>query len=328
MPTLNRRSLLALMGAGASVPLATPFVRSAQAQSTDPITIVVPYGAGGSIDGITRMFADFMTKDLGRPILVENKPGGNGIVGSSFVARSRPDGLTLLAGGTGPISLNVLLRKELPYKLEDFASVGLLFDGPLSLTINAQLPPKNVEELIAWAKEQDRPMRYGTLGPGSVTHLYGLLMSKEFGFPVVDVAYRNNPASIIDLIANQADLSFATPIAVTEQIKAGQLRMLALTTDERLSEFPDTPTMAELNHPKLTASFWTALHAPAGTPAEAIKLVSDSAERAMADESIKNRLRTEGLRPRPGGAAELDKQLSDDARLWGDIVKAENLSLQ
>ncbi|HWK66867.1 MAG TPA: tripartite tricarboxylate transporter substrate binding protein [Rhizobiaceae bacterium] len=325
MTGANRRNVLGLL-AGA---VACPAIGSlARAQSSEPITIVVPYGGGGSVDGLARMFADFMSRDLGRPVLVENKPGGNGIVGSQFVARAKPDGLTLLSGGTGPVSLNVLLRKDLPYDLEDFDSVAMLFDGPLSVTINSQVQAKTVEEFIRWAKEQGRPMRYGTLGPGSVTHLFGLLLGKEFGIPVVDVAYRNNPASILDLLGMQAELSFATPIAVVEHIRGGQLRMLALTTDERLPQFPDTPTLIELGYPKLTASFWTALHAPKGTPPEMIAMINASANKALADETIRQRLEGEGLRARPGGPDELDKQLAADAALWGEIVRSENLSLQ
>ncbi|BCH21093.1 tripartite tricarboxylate transporter substrate binding protein [Mesorhizobium sp. L-8-3] len=327
MKAFNRRGALGLMAAAALCTLPT-MSGTAQAQSDQPITIVVPYGGGGSVDGIVRMVAEYMSQDLGRPVLVENKPGGNGIVGAQYVARAKPDGLTLLAGGTGPISLNVLLRKDLPYALADFESVGMLFDGPLSLTINAQVPAKTVAEFIAWAKEQKRPMRYGTLGPGSVTHLFGLILGKEFDIPVVDVAYRNNPASIVDLLGMQAELSFATPIAVLEHIRAGQLRMLALTTDERLPQFKDTPTLKELGYPKLTASFWTALHAPKGTPPEMIEMVNASANKALADKTIRERLEAQGLRPREGGPAVLDKQLQDDAALWGEIVASENLALK
>lgn len=325
MPKMNRRQTLAAFGVAALASLAVPTVSFAQ--SDDPITIVVPYGGGGSVDGIVRMIAEFMTEDLGRPVLVENKPGGNGIVGAQYVARAKPDGLTLLSGGTGPISLNVLLRENLPYSLDDFESVAMLFDGPLSVTINADLPAQNVEEFIAWAKEQGRPMRYATLGPGSVTHLFGLMLGKEFGVPVVDVAYRNNPASIVDLLAGQQELNFATPIALMEHVKAGKLRMLALTTEERLPQFPDTPTLAELGYPKLTASFWTALHAPKGTPPEMIEMINESANKAMNDETIRKRIEAEGLRVRTGEPSLLDEQLAADAALWGEIIKEENLSL-
>ncbi|MEO3385033.1 tripartite tricarboxylate transporter substrate binding protein [Mesorhizobium sp. CAU 1741] len=322
---MNRRRAISAIAGTALAALAAPTF--SYAQSDEPITIVVPYGGGGSVDGVVRLVAEFMTQDLGRPVLVENKPGGNGIVGAQYVARANPDGLTLLSGGTGPVSLNVMLREDLPYSLDDFESVAMLFDGPLSLTINSSLPVNNVEEFVAWAKEQDRPMRYGTLGPGSVTHLFGLILGKEFDIPVVDVAYRNNPASLVDLLANQAELSFATPIALVEHVKAGKLKILALTTEERLEQFPDTPTLAEQGYPKLTASFWTALHAPKGTPQEMIEMINKSANKALADEAIAGRLAAEGLRVRSGPPSLLDEQLDADKALWGEIIEAENLSL-
>ena len=140
----NRRQVTALLGGGLLAPLAAPSI--VRARSTQPIFIVVPYASGGTIDNIIRTVAKSMSETLQRPVLVDNKPGGNGIVGSQYVARAPKDGTVLLAGGTGPISLNVMLRKNLPYKLEDFASVAMLFTGPLTLTVNAEkMPVKDVK---------------------------------------------------------------------------------------------------------------------------------------------------------------------------------------
>lgn len=325
MPGFNRRQVTALLGGGLLAPLATPSI--VKARSTQPIFIVVPYAGGGTIDNLIRTIAKGMSEKLEQPVLVDNKPGGNGIVGSQYVARAPKDGLTLLAGGTGPISLNVMLRKNLPYKLEDFASVALLCTGPLTLTVNSQMPVTDVKSFVAYAKSRPKPLFYGTLGPGSVTHLYGIIMSQSMGFSVTDVAYRNNPASIMELLSGECDLSFATPSAVIEHVKIGKLKILALSTPQRLPAFPDVPTFAESGYPQLNASFWTALHAPAGTPADVVTRLNEAANFALKSPEIAKLMENESQQVEIGPPALLDKQLVKDTELWGPVIKAKNIVL-
>jgi tripartite-type tricarboxylate transporter receptor subunit TctC len=270
-----------------------------------------------------------MSETLQQPVLVDNKPGGNGIVGSQYVARAPKDGTVLLAGGTGPISLNVMLRKTLPYKLEDFASVAMLCSGPLTLTINPEKTPVNdVKSFVALAKSRSKPLFYGTLGPGSVTHLYGIVMSQSMGFDVTDIAYRNNPASIMDMLSGECDLSFATPSAVMENVKAGKLRVLALSSEKRMANLPDIPTFAESGYPQLTASFWTALHAPAGTPADTIKKLNEAANNALKSPEIAKLMEIESYQIEMGPPKLLDDQLAKDVALWGPVIKSRNIVLE
>src|SRR6185312_2193479 len=269
MAQISRRQAATLMAGAIIAPFAAPAI--VRARSSQTIFIIVPYASGGSIDSLMRSIAKGMSEALEQPVLVDNKPGANGIVGSQYVARAPKDGSVLLAGGTGPISLNVLLRKALPYKLEDFASVAMLCNGPLSLTVNSKMPTTDIKSFVAYAKARDKPLFYATLGPGSVTHLFGIMMGKSMGFAVTDVAYRNNPASVMELLSGECDLNFATPAAIIEHVRAGQLRLLAISSDKRMPNLPDVPTLAESGYPELSASFWTALHAPAGTPREAIE---------------------------------------------------------
>jgi tripartite-type tricarboxylate transporter receptor subunit TctC len=297
------------------------------ARSSQTIFIIVPYASGGSIDSLMRAIAKAMSEALDQPVLVDNKPGANGIVGSQYVARAK-DGSVLLAGGTGPISLNVLLRKALPYKLEDFASVAMLCNGPLSLTVNSKMPATDVKSFVAYAKTRDKPLFYATLGPGSVTHLFGIMMGKSMGFAVADVAYRNNPLSIMELISGECDLNFATPAAVIEHARAGKLRILAVSSDKRMQNLPDVPTLAESGHPELTASFWTALHAPAGTPPEIIARLNAAANAAMQKPEIAKQLEIDGLQVDTGKPELLDSQLTKDAALWGPVIKAQNIVLE
>lgn len=326
MPHFSRRQLTALLGGGLLAPLAAPSI--VRARSTQPIFIVVPYAGGGTIDNLIRTVAKGMSEKLERPVLVDNKPGGNGIVGAQYVAQAPKDGTVLLAGGTGPISLNVMLRKNLSYKLSDFASVALLCSGPLTLTVNTQMPVSDVKGFVAYAKSRSKPLFYATLGPGSVSHLYGIIMSQSMGFTVTDVAYRNNPTSIMDLLSGECDLNFATPAAVIEHVKAGKLKILALSTPQRISNLPDSPTFAESGYPQLTASFWTALHAPAGTPPEMIAKLNEAATVALKTPEIARLMEIEMQQVETGPPALLDSQLEKDVALWGPVIKAQNIVLE
>lgn len=325
MPNFNRRQVTALIGGGVLAPFAAPSI--VKARSSQPIFIVVPYAGGGTIDAMIRAVAKSMSDTLEQPVLVDNKPGGNGIVGSQYVARAPKDGLTLLAGGTGPISLNVMLRKNLPYKLEDFASVALLATGPLTLTVNVKTPATDMKSFVAYAKSRAKPLFYATLGPGSVSHLYGIMMGRAMGFAGTDIAYRNNPASIMDLLSGECDLNFATPSAVLEQTKAGKLRILAVSTQQRMPSLPEIPTFAESGYPQLTASFWTALHAPAGTPRDTILKLNAAANAAMKTPEIVQQMEREGQLIEVGGPELLDAQLAKDIALWEPVIKSQNIVL-
>ncbi|MEZ2145027.1 tripartite tricarboxylate transporter substrate binding protein [Bradyrhizobium sp. DN5] len=325
MAPISRRQAATLMAGAIVAPFAAPAIVSARSSQT--VFIIVPYASGGSIDSLMRAIAKGMSEALDQPVLVDNKPGANGIVGSQYVARAAKDGSVLLAGGTGPISLNVLLRKNLPYKLADFASVAMLCNGPLSLTVNAKMPVTDMKSFVGYAKGRDKPMFYATLGPGSVTHLFGIVMGKSMGFAVTDVAYRNNPASVMELLSGECDLNFATPAAVIEHVKAGKLRLLAVSSDKRRPNLPDIPTFAESGYPELSASFWTALHAPAGTPREAIDRLNAAANAAMQKPEIARQLEIDGLQADLGPPQLLDSQLSKDAALWGPVITAQHIAL-
>ncbi len=290
-----------------------------------PITLVVPYAGGGTNDSFARLLAEGMSKELGRHVIVENKGGANGIIGSSYVARSRADGSTYLLSGTGPISLNIMLRPDLPYSFDSFDSVAMLFDGPLTITVPTSLGVNSLDELIDHGKKENKSLLAGTMGPGSVTDLYNRIVAKTFEIPITAVAYKNNTASLIDLMAGRGDLSYATPIALIEYQKAGNLNILALTTDERDPSFPDIPTVTELGYPQLKTSYWTALHAPKGTPAKDIEAVSVAAIKTVQSEAFRNLLRDNGQTEKAGGPEVLDAQIQADRDYWGKIIHENNI---
>ncbi len=325
MSTITRRNALGLLAAGALAPLAMPGI--ARAQSGQVIRIVYPYAGGSAVNNIIRMIADHMSKTLGQPVVVEDRPGGNGIVATQAVASSAPDGTMVLVGATGTLSLNSLLRPTLPYKLDDFESVGMMFDGPLTVTINSKMPVSDIKSLVEWAKAENKPLRYGMLGPGSVTHLFGILFGKATGVETIAVAYRNNNAQILDLLGEQNELNFSTPASLIEHEKAGTLKMLAVTTEQRMAIIPDTPTVAEAGFPSLICSFWNSLMVPKGTPGDITARLNEALNKATEDATIRERMAAECLVAMPGEPAQVNAIIDRDLATWGDIIRSEGITL-
>jgi tripartite-type tricarboxylate transporter receptor subunit TctC len=321
MATMSRRLLLA-----AAPGLALPATLRAQALPT--IRFVVPFAAGGQTDIIARMVAQHMAQTLGQTIVVDNRPGGNAIIASEAVARAPKDGLTVLVGGTAGLPLNVLMRPNLPYRLEDFTPVALLFDGPLSLTINAALPPRDIAGFVAYAKANPHPLRYATNGTGSVSHLFGLLMAEAMGIDLVDVVYRGSGPATTDLLAGVIEMGVEAPSTTLGHIRAGKLRLLGLSFDERAPLFPEVPTFKEAGYPGLVAGYWTGLLCPAGTPAEQVARLNAAANRAMESAPIRERLAGEALRPISGLPELLRQQIAQDRSQWGRVIREKNITLE
>jgi len=288
-----------------------------------PITIVVPYAGGGANDGLARLLAEGMSKELGRPVIVENKGGANGIIGASYVARARPDGTTLLLGGTGPVSLNIMLRPSLSYGFDSFDSVAMLFEGPLTITVPTSLGVNTMDELVTHARKSERPLLYGTLGPGSVTDLYGRLLIKAVNAPMTAVSYKNNTASLIDLMAGRGDMNYATPVPMIQNAK--NLKILALSTEKRDPNFPNIPSIAELGYPQLRTSYWTALLAPKGTPGKLIDEIAAAAMKTVRTDAFHRVLTENGQIEKAGGPQVLDSQLQADREHWGKVINENKI---
>lgn len=320
MAPLSRRVLLA------AACLAAPAL--ARAQQARAIRLVVPFAAGGLTDIITRLLASRMAQSLDQPVIVENRPGGNQIIATEAVARAPRDGLTVLVGGTGGLPLNVLLRRNLPYRIEDFAPVALLFDGPMSLTVTGGLPVRDVASFVAHARAAREPLRYGTNGPGSVSHLFGILMAEAMGIRLTDVSYRGNAQSTTDLLSGAIEIGVEAPTTTIEHVRTGRLKLLALSFPERAALLPEIPTFAESGYPQLVTGFWTALLCPAGTPPEAIARLNAAATEAMRDEAIRARLTAEALRPQAGPPELLARQIAADMAQWGRIVRERSITIE
>lgn len=321
MSLISRRGVLAALGVAASLAM-TPVTASAD----DTIHLIVPYGGGGLVDGLVRQMAETMTEELGQPVVVENKPGSNGIIGASYVAAAKPDGKTYLVGATGPLSLNTMLRKNLPFTMDSFEPVGTMFSGPLTITVPTSMGVNSMDDLKAWA-DSGKPLRYAMLGPGSVTDLFGMVLGDVLGTKLIPVAYKENQEMIIDQIGGQVELNFSTPISLIKHVGSGDLKMLAISTDERMSKFPDIPSVTELGYPKLVSSFWFGLVAPAGTPAEEKERVSAALQKAMSVKDLQDKMINVGMAPNVGGEDAMQEQLDWDQDFWGKVIKENNISL-
>lgn len=322
--TISRRALMGAMGSA----LAMPFLGKAAFAADDTITIVLPYSAGGPTDGMTRYLADGLTRKLGRTFLVENKPGANGIIGAQYVATTKQPQNTLFVGGTGPISLNVMLRKSLPFKLEDFKPVSLVANGPMAITVPTSAGINTLDEFVERAKTQGKPMRFGTFGPGSLSQLYGALLSDKFGIELVEVSYKTTADEVKDILGGQVDFTVSSPFGVIGQINAGAMKMLAVARPERMAQLPDVPTFAELGHDDLTASFWTAIFAPAAMD-EALVTEINAAISEVLDAPETTEMLDKIGQFKVGGTPDvLAAQLEEDKAKWGGVIKARNLSLE
>ncbi|MDN2581198.1 tripartite tricarboxylate transporter substrate binding protein [Aquibium sp. ELW1220] len=322
MSLFNRRTAMAALGLTASMVFAPMTAFAAD----DPIRLVIPYGGGGLIDGLVREMADTMSAELGQPVVIENKPGSNGIIGAAYVAAAKPDGLTYLVGATGPLSLNVLLRKNLPFSMESFEPVGTMFTGPLTIAVPTKMGVDSIEGLKAWG-ESGKPLRYAMLGPGSVTHLFGMVLQDVLGTELVPVAYKANPEMIIDQIGGQVELNFATPISLIKHVESGDLRIIAISTDKRMDQYPDLPSVTELGYPQLVSSFWFGLVAPAGTPQDEKDRVAAALQKAVSVESLQQKMINAGMTPEVGGSDAMKAQLDWDVDFWGGVISKNNISL-
>ncbi|WP_426960047.1 Bug family tripartite tricarboxylate transporter substrate binding protein [Muricoccus radiodurans] len=316
-----RRRILAAGMAGLAIPAVS------RAQGNRSIRIVVPFAADGTTDIVARLVAQHMAETLGQPVVVDNRPGGNGIIAAEMVARAPKDGLTLLAGGTATLSLNSLLRPNLPYRLEDFVSVALLCDAPLSLTVNAAVPAQDVSSFVAFSRSRPNPLRYATNGPGSTSHLFGLMLADALGLTLQDVVYRGNGPSTADLLTGVIEVGVEAPIVTLEHVRAGKLRILGLSFDERSALLPAIPSFREAGYPRLTTSFWTGLSAPTGTPPEAVQRLNAAASRAMASEVVRRRMAADASRGFVAPPDRLDQQLAQDRVQWGEVIRRQNIIL-
>ena len=293
----------------------------AQTYPSRAIRLVVPLSAGGFADVPARLLAPRLAEALGRPVIVDNRPGAGSTIGADAVAKSAPDGHTLLLTGT-PHVIAPWLYRNLPYDtLKDFAPVALVASGPYVLVVSPQLRAESVRELVAAAKVQPGKIDFASSGNGSAQHLVGALFNRMAGIELSHVPYKGSGPAMQDLLAGQVHVSFAGVPNVLPQIKAGRLRALAVTTPQRWSELPEVPTLAEAGIAGYDATLWLDLVAPAGTPPAIVQRLYSETAKALQDPDLQRSFRAAGVDAKSLTPAELAAFLRAEYEKWGKVVR-------
>jgi tripartite-type tricarboxylate transporter receptor subunit TctC len=324
----RRRAMLAL---GALTVLAGWMPTPAGAQSdypSRPITLVVPFPAGGSTDVVARLVAAGMAERLGQQVVVENRGGAGGNIGAAAVARAEPDGYTILMGTVATHALNPALYKTMPYDaVADFAPISLLVVVPGVLVTNNDFPPRSVAELIALAKEKPGEYSYASSGNGTPLHLSGELFKSMAGVEMTHIPYKGGGPAMIDVIGGHVPMIFDLLPGAIEHIRAGSVQGLAVTTKERAASMPDLPTIAESGLPGYETYSWNAFFAPAGTPQPIVDRLNEAALAALADPEIAAKLEDLSVTVVGSTPEQLAAHVQDELAKWAPVVKASGAQL-
>lgn len=305
------------------------FAAQAQAAFPErPVTLVVPFAAGGSTDVVARVIAEKMSEDLGQQVVVQNVAGAGGSLGAGNVARAEPDGYTILMGTVATHALNPLILKNKPYDAEaDFAPVSLLVLVPNVLVVNPELPAKSVEELLALLKAEPDKWSYASSGNGTPLHLSGELFKSMAGVTMEHIPYKGSGPALNDLLGNQVSIMFDNLPSSSAHIKAGTLKALAVTTAERAPSFPDVPTMAEAGLPGYETYTWNALFAPKDTPKDVVDRLNAAANKAMADPGVAERMKEFSATIVASTPDELAAHVKAEIAKWTPVVKEANVQM-
>jgi tripartite-type tricarboxylate transporter receptor subunit TctC len=299
---------------------------SAQAWPSKPVTLVVPFPPGGTTDVIARALAERLTQALGQTVIVESKPGAGATLGADMVAKSRPDGHTLLMG-TVHHTIAPSIYKKLPYDFQkDFAPVSTVALVPNVLVINASTPAKNVKEFVALARSKPG-MSYGSNGNGTAQHLIGTQFQNLTGVELVHVPYKGSGPLTTDLLGNQIALSFDTVTPVLQHIRSGKLRALAVTSAKRLPNLPNVPTVAD-TVPGYEVVSWQAIFAPAGTPKAIQQRLHDEVNKILAQPDVKERLAKLGMEPGQMSTDQFTAFQKAEVAKWAQLIKAANVKIE
>lgn len=322
----DRRHLLAAL---AGLPLALSGAAQAQTYPQRPVTLVVPYAAGGATDIIGRVVADELSQSMNARFVVENRAGAGGSVGAAAVARAQPDGYTLLLGALTSHSINMTLQPKPGFDLQkDLVPVGLAGNVGLALVVHPSVPAKTVPELIELIKKDPNAYSHATSGVGSPQHLSGEMFNQRAGTKMPMVPYRGSGPAMTDMVAGQVKVMFDTIPAVLQHVKANSLRAIATTGTEPSTFLPDVPTAMSQGLEGFEVSSWFGMLAPAGTPKEIVETLNTALNKALQSEKVKAAMALQGVVPQPGTPEAASTRIESEIKKWGDLIRATGIKAE
>lgn len=325
--TLNRKHFNAL----ALAALAAGLVGNAAAQAAYPsktVTMVVPTAAGGTTDLSARMLAQALGPVLGQSVVVDNKGGGNGNIAASIVKRAEADGHTLFMQYSGYHVISPHITKQKQWEQADFQPVANVISAPQIIVVRADLPVKTLPELIAYAKANPGKLNYASSGNGSLQHVTGAMLEQQGGIKMVHVPYKGTGPALQDLLGGQVDLTFGTAPPFMPHIASGKLRVLAVTGKERLASLPDAPTTAEAGYPKVDATSWFAVFAPAGVPKPVVDKLTADIRTVVQSAAFKQKAQEQGATADYQTPTQLGDKVKADLANWATVVKASKIEAE
>ena len=300
-----------------------------QAYPIRSIRVIVPYPAGGGADFVARIYAKSLSDSFGQQVVIDNRGGANGNVGSELAAKSPPDGYTLLVTASTNLTINPGLYQKMPFDVQRaFAPISILAIQPTILVVHPTLPVATVKELVALAKARPGQLNFGSAGAGSSGHLAAELFKMVTGVNMVHVPYKGTGPATSDLLGGQIPLMFNNLPPSLPLVKAGRLRALAVTGEKRSPAAPQLPTMVEAGFPGVVLTLWNAMLAPAGTPPETLARLHSEIIKASKSQDVRDRLSAEGTEALTTTSAELAQMMKSETARWAKVIKAANIALE
>jgi tripartite-type tricarboxylate transporter receptor subunit TctC len=297
---------------------------SAEDWPTRPVTLVVPFGAGGATDGVARLIAKHLSEKLGQQFVIENRPGAAGNVASAAVARAKPDGYTLLLGSTGPMAVNKLIYSSLSFDPgRDFSPIVLVGLIPQAIVVGKRLPVKSLKDLVAHAKANPGKMNFGNSGVGAMAHITAVSLARAAGLDVAHVTYRSGAQALTDLLGGQIDVAFPTYIP-----QVASMNTLAITATERMPQIPNVPTVRETGIADIVAGPWFGLVAPAGTPSEIVQRVNREVNAFIKTPVARELFGKIGLQAMGGTPDGMRSFMAAETARWAPVVEAAKIKLK